>query len=96
MSPEKLFGHDRSGQVTVSMPMGQYVPYSVYIADIRRLSDVEAELAKTTAILDNLTENSGTMKNSLETTTKLIEALTALLAAAAALLGFMKFRKKEK
>jgi hypothetical protein len=89
--PEKLF---KNVPVPYAEPTGQYVPYSIYINEVQKIDSLENQVSKMTKILDNLTENSGTMKNFMNGLTKFMEALSALLAAIGGIWGLLKFRKR--
>jgi hypothetical protein len=78
---------------------GRWVPYSVYMKDIneydKQIIDLKNQIAKTTEIVGNLTEHSSTVKGILDTTTRILEALAALIAFIGAVFGTVHFSKKK-
>jgi hypothetical protein len=82
---------------TVPIPgvVSQYVPYSVYVSDVRRIDSLELQMAKMTAIMDNQVENAGTVKNSVELFIKFMEAFSGFVVALGSIVGWLKFRKKK-
>lgn len=83
---------------------GRFVPYQSYVTDITNLNnkinalqvDYAATSAKMAMILDNVAENSGTQKDSLELLTRFMEAFSALLAAIGSAVAFWQIFKKKK
>jgi hypothetical protein len=79
---------------------GKWVPYAVYINDIHeydnQINDLKTQIAKVTTVLDNLTENSGSVKGILDATTKILETLAALIAFIGGIIGTLHFSKKKK
>jgi hypothetical protein len=73
----------------------QYVPYSVYLSDVRRIDSLEMQMMKMTAIMDNQVENAGTVKNSVELFIKFMEAFSGFVVALGSIVGWLKFRKKK-
>lgn len=76
--------------------VNQYVPYSMYLSDVRRIDSLELQMTKMIAIMDNQVENAGTVKGSVELITKFMETFSGFIVALGSIIGWLKFRKKGK
>jgi hypothetical protein len=94
-----------TGKKSVPVPVyGRFVPYQSYLNDLTALNDkinaLQVDYAATSAkmamILDNVAENSGTQKDSLEMLTKFMEAFSALFAAIGGAVALWQIFKKKK
>lgn len=79
---------------------GKYVPYMVYLKDIRmydqKIYNLENQVKTATEILTNLKDSAKSSKDIVDMLTKIFEAISALGAALGGIYGVLKFLARKK
>jgi hypothetical protein len=79
---------------------GKYVPYMVYLKDIRlydqKIYNLENQIKTATEVLTNLKDSAKSSKDIVDMLTKIFEAISALGAALGGIYGVLKFLARKK